>query len=105
MRYTYGQMRIIKHRTLVEYYEKHPDARTALEEWYKKASKSVWDCFADIKNDFNSVDTIGNQRFVFNIKGNNYRLVCIVKYKIKMVYVRAILTHAEYDKIGDCSLL
>ena len=98
-------MRIIKHRTLVEYYNKHADAKTALEEWYEKASNSAWECFADIKKDFGSVDAIGNQRFVFNIRGNNYRLICIVKFKIKMIYVRAILTHAEYDKIGDCSLL
>ena len=105
MRYICKLMRIIKHRTLVEYYNKHADAKTALEEWYEKASNSAWECFADIKKDFGSVDAIGNQRFVFNIRGNNYRLICIVKFKIKMIYVRAILTHAEYDKIGDCSLL
>lgn len=95
-------MRVIKHRTLVEYYQKHPDAKSAIEEWYKKVSKASWDMYLDIKKDFNSVDSVGNQRFVFNIKGNNYRLVALVQFKIKMVYIRFIGTHKEYDKI-DCS--
>ena len=94
-------MRIIAHRTLVLFYAKHATARIALEEWYSKASKSSWDSFADMKNDFNSVDSVGNQRYVFNIKGNDYRLVAIVKFKIKMVFIRFIGTHKDYDKV-DC---
>ncbi len=55
-----------------------------------------------MKKDFNSVDSVGNQRFVFNIKGNDYRLVAVVKFKIKMVYIRWMGTHKDYDRI-DCS--
>ncbi len=95
-------MRVVARKTLVEYYERHADAKSAIEEWYKKTSKASWDMFADIKRDFNSVDSVGNQRFVFNIKGNDYRLVALVQFKIKMVYIRFIGTHKEYDKI-DCS--
>lgn len=84
-----------------EYAEKHPDARTALQEWADIVKNSQWTCFADIKQTFNSVDSIGNQRYVFNIRGNNYRLVVVIKFTIKFVYVRFIGTHAEYDKI-DC---
>ncbi len=94
-------MRIIAHRTLVEFYTKHTKAKTALESWYSKVSKASWENFADIKLSFNSSDSIGNQRYVFNIKGNDYRLIAIVKFKIQMVYIRFIGTHAEYDKI-DC---
>jgi mRNA interferase HigB len=65
-------MRIISKSTLIEYYTKEPKAKTALEEWYEKTKKSEWTCFADIKNTFNSVDAVGNQRYVFNIKGNDY---------------------------------
>ncbi len=94
-------MRIVSQRTLVLFYTQYASAKTALEEWYTKVSKSDWSNFADIKKDFNSVDSVGNQRFVFNIKGNDYRLVAIVKFKIKIVYIRFVGTHKEYDKT-DC---
>ena len=98
-------MRIIARKTLVLFYRKHANAETAHEEWYKKTNNAQWDCFADIKKDFNSVDSVGNQHFVFNIKGNDYRLIAVVKFKLKMVYIRHICTHAEYDKMDDCSAL
>ncbi len=62
---------------------------------------SHWKCFADIKKDFNSVDSVGNQHYVFNIKGNHHRLVVVIKFTIQFVYIRFIGTHDEYDKI-DC---
>ncbi|MBO4625329.1 MAG: type II toxin-antitoxin system HigB family toxin [Bacteroidales bacterium] len=94
-------MRVIAKRTLVLYYEQHPDAQTALEEWYEKAQKAEWDTFADVKQTFNSADSVGNRRFVFNIRGNQYRLVALVLFRIKMVYIRFVGTHSEYDKIKD----
>ena len=84
------------------FYTKHADAKTAIEEWFHKTAKANWESFADIKKTFNSVDTVGNQRFVFNIKGNDYRLVTLIKFKIKMVYIRFIGTHKDYDNI-NCS--
>lgn len=95
-------MRIIAHRTLVLFYTKYADAETALEEWFTKTEQADWSCFADIKKTFNSVDNVGNQHYVFNIKGNDYRLVAVVKFKIKMVYIRFVGAHKDYDKI-DCS--
>ncbi len=77
-------MRIIAHRTLVLFYANHANAKSALEEWFTKTVKADWDTFADIKKTFNSVDSIGNQHYVFNIHGNDYRLVAVVKFKIKM---------------------
>lgn len=97
-------MRIIAHRTLVIFYRKHNDARTALEEWYTKCSGADWDCFADMKRDFNSVDSVGNQHYVFNIRGNNYRLVAVVKFRIKMVYIRFVGTHKDYEKIDSSNI-
>ena len=96
-------MRVIAHRSLVLFYLKHSDAETALEEWYHKTTKSDWDSFADVKKTFNSVDAIGNQRYVFNIKGNDYRLVALVKFKLKIVYIRYIGLHKDYDRLKDCS--
>ena len=98
-------MRIIAHRTLVLFYTKHADAKAALEEWFLKTQKADWESFDDIKKTFNSVDAVGNQRFVFNIKGNDYRLVALIEFKIKMVYIRFVGTHKEYSNIKNCSEL
>ena len=77
----------------------YADADIALREWYKKTQKANWSCYADIKKSFNSADAVGNSRFVFNIKGNSYRLIVIVLFKMKTVYIRSICTHSDYDKI------
>lgn len=98
-------MRIIAHRALVLFYTKHADAKAALEEWFQKTQKAEWKSFAEIKKTFNSVDAVGNQRFVFNIKGNDYRLVALIKFKIKIVYIRFVGTHKEYDNVKNCSEL
>ncbi|MBQ6286236.1 MAG: type II toxin-antitoxin system HigB family toxin [Bacteroidales bacterium] len=94
-------MRIIAKKTLVAFYKTHEDAETALEEWYEKTENAEWDNFAQVKKTFNSADMVGNNRIVFNIKGNQYRLVTLVLFKIKMVYIRFIGTHSEYDNIKD----
>lgn len=93
-------MRIISRATLINYYSKHADAKVALEEWYQKTAKSQWTCFDDIKKTFNSVDAVGNQHYVFNIKGNDHRLIVVIKFTISTVLIRFVGTHAEYDKIN-----
>ncbi|MCL1973883.1 MAG: type II toxin-antitoxin system HigB family toxin [Bacteroidetes bacterium] len=97
-------MRIIAHRTIVTYGNQHPNAKTALESWYKAAKTAEWRNFQDIKNVFNSVDYVGNQRYIFNIKGNNYRLVGKILFVQQLIYIRFIGTHEEYNKI-DCSTI
>lgn len=94
-------MRIISKSTLIAFYQKEPKAKSAIEEWHDKTKKADWKCFADIKKSFNSVDSVGNQRYVFNIKGNNYRLVVIVLFKPGTVFIRFVGTHKEYDSIRD----
>lgn len=94
-------MRIVTHRTIREYSKLNPKAASALESWYNTTSKAKWTCFADMKKDFNSVDSVGNQRYVFNIKGNDYRLVVIVRFVLGAVFIRFIGTHQEYDKLKD----
>ncbi|MDR0682770.1 MAG: type II toxin-antitoxin system HigB family toxin [Dysgonamonadaceae bacterium] len=96
-------MRIITHKAILQYAELHAEARLALDEWYIKTEKSRWDCFSDIKQTFNSVDSVGNQRYVFNVKGNSYRVIALILFVPKIVYIRFIGTHAEYGKIKDCS--
>ena len=98
-------MRIVTFRTIQEFAKLHPDSDTPLRNWYKMTKEGVWNCFADVRQTFGSADSIGNNRFVFNIKGNNYRLVAIVIFASKKVYIRFIGTHDEYNKIKDCSII
>lgn len=99
-------MRIVSHRRLKEFYEAagHEDARVALERWYEIADEAEWKSLSDMKADFLSVDYVGNQHYVFNIRGNKYRLVVVVKFTIGYIFVRWVGTHKDYDKI-DCSII
>ncbi|MDQ8006498.1 MAG: type II toxin-antitoxin system HigB family toxin [Pedobacter sp.] len=94
-------MRVLSHSTLIDYYNKDIKAKAALEHWYQTVKRAEWTCFADIKKDFNTVDSVGNQRYVFDIKGNDYRLVVIVRFSIKTIFIRFVGTHKEYDNIKD----
>lgn len=92
-------MRVIAVSTLKKYWEVHADAKLPLSEWYVKVCNAHWKYLADMRNDFNSVDYVGNQRYVFNIKGNSYRLVVAVKFTPELIYIRFVGTHDEYEKI------
>ena len=86
---------------LIDYFEAHPQAKTALSEWFEKTREANWRSFADVKKTFNSVDNVGNKRYVFNIKGNDFRLVVLIVFTPKTVYIRFVGTHAEYEKIKN----
>ncbi|NCU04579.1 MAG: type II toxin-antitoxin system HigB family toxin [Chitinophagaceae bacterium] len=94
-------MVVISYGTLKVFYEKHPDAEEALNNWYRLALSGNWSQLADIKQVFNSVDYVGNDRFVFNIRGNKYRLVVMIFFNIRTIFIRFVGTHAEYDKIDS----
>jgi len=94
-------MRIFTKKTIVEFEKKHSNAGLSVREWYTKASKCSWTNLNEMKNTFNSVDFVGNDRYVFNIAGNNYRLVAIVRFNLGRVFIRFIGTHSDYDKIVD----
>ncbi|MGA0557646.1 type II toxin-antitoxin system HigB family toxin [Larkinella sp. VNQ87] len=96
-------MRVIAKKAINEYALANAQATDALNEWYLKTVAADWNSLTDIKNTFNSVDYVGNDRFVFNIKGNQYRLVAMIFFNIRSVYIRFIGTHAEYDKIDASS--
>ena len=91
-------MHIISFAAIRTYSLHHADASVALRDWHTKTEKAVWKTLADIKNTFGYV---GNDRYVFNIKGNDYRLVAMIFLQAGQVYIRWIGTHAEYDKITD----
>lgn len=92
-------MHIINRTRLKEFWEKHPNAESGLTSWYKIASKSQWQHLDDVRQTFPHADPVG-QLTVFNICGNNYRLITKIVFPKGRVYIRAVLTHAEYEK-GD----
>ena len=74
-------------------------AKVALFHWHDIVSRADWANISDVKKEFPSVDYVGDSRFVFNIKGNKYRLIAMIHFDIRTVYIRFIGTHSEYDKI------
>ncbi|MBS3756940.1 MAG: type II toxin-antitoxin system HigB family toxin [Desulfobacterales bacterium] len=95
-------MRIIKKKTLIEFYDLkgHQDAKAPLEAWYYEAKNARWETPADIKAHFASASILKNNRVVFNIGGNKYRLVVKINYSAEIVFIRFIGTHEEYDRIN-----
>lgn len=93
-------MRIFTQQSLVTYCQVYPEAKVALQNWKMIVRRSKWKNFADLKRSFRSADSIGNQRYVFNIKGNDFRLVAVVKFKIGFVYIRFLGRHDEYERIN-----
>ena len=93
-------MRVISRKTLREFWEKHPDARQPLQSWYADVKHAGWKKPADIKNIYRNASFLSNNRVVFNIKGNTYRVIIVVQYSYGMVYIRFVGTHTEYDRIN-----
>lgn len=94
------RMRIISRRTLNEFASKHSASKNLLDAWFHEVKKAVWKSPADIKAEYKSADFLKNNRVVFNIGGNNYRLIVKIHYNVKAVYIRFVGTHAEYNKIN-----
>ncbi len=92
-------MRIIALKTLREFGEAHPAARQSLQAWHEDAKHSVWQSPLDIKATYRNASIVTNNRVIFNIKGNDYRLIVAVNYLHGIAYIRFIGTHAEYDRI------
>lgn len=97
-------MVIISKTILLEFSRRHPSAAEPLNSWYEITKQAQWKNFNEVRQTFNSVDAVGNDRYVFNIKGNRFRLVAMLHFDIRTLYVRFIGTHAEYDQI-DCSTI
>lgn len=92
-------MRIIAKRTLREFWIKHADSEQALLSWYKEVEKAKWESFNELKSAYPSASILDNNRVVFNIKGNNYRLIVKLNLAFQLCWIRFVGTHSEYDKI------
>ena len=97
-------MRIIARKTLKEFLERHPDARQPLQAWYADAKHAIWKTPIDIKDTCRNASIVANNRVVFNIKGNKYRLVVAIQYEYGIVYIRFIGSHREYDRIDAATI-
>ena len=93
-------MRIVAKKTLREFWERHPTAKGSLLAWFREVKQEDWDTPAKVKARYRSASIVGGNRVVFNIKGNDYRLVAKINYRYRTVYVRFVGTHAEYDAIN-----
>lgn len=93
-------MRVIARSTLRDFWEKHSDTEDALRAWYQDANQAQWKTPEDIKSVYASASIIAGNRVVFNIKGNQYRLIVAVNYQYGFVYIRFIGSHQDYDKVN-----
>ncbi len=93
-------MRVIARKTLKTFWAKHSNCEQQLKSWYDETLTADWRSPNDIKKDYPSASILNDNRVVFNIKGNSYRLIVKINYKYKMVWIRFVGTHAAYDKIN-----
>ena len=93
-------MRIYSKSTLRAFWERHPESEQALRAWYREVEQADWATPAQVRERFLNASIVGNNRVVFRIRGNNYRLVVEIFYPGRKVFVRFIGTHAEYDRIN-----
>ena len=97
-------MRVIARKTLRNFWESHTDARQPLQAWYADVKHAVWKRPSAIEEVYRNASFIANNRVVFNIKGNKYRLVVVIQYEHSIVYIRFIGTHRAYDKIDAATI-
>ena len=93
-------MRIISRKTLREFWEKHADIEEQLKAWYRENDKASWKTVNELKSEYPSASILKDNKIVFNIKGNNYRLIVKINFEFQIIWTLFIGTHAEYDKIN-----
>ncbi len=92
-------MRLISKKTILDFIARYPDTEQPLLTWHKEAKSANWSSPSDIKLKYPSASILNNNRVVFNLKGNNYRMIVRINYFSKIVWIRFIGTHSQYDKI------
>ena len=91
-------MEILNSRAIKQFVREHPDAEAPLREWVAKTRAAEWKNNSDVLKTFRSADHLGDQKFIFNIGGNKYRLIAYIRFEKQIVYVKAVLSHRDYDK-------
>ena len=97
-------MNVVTHRVLHHFWGMHPQAKAPLTQWYDVARRAEWRSPQDIRNDFNSVDFVSDNRVIFDLGENKYRLIARVSYRFKQVLVKFVGTHKEYVSIDPATI-
>ena len=97
-------MRIISRRTLREFWNRHSDAEQPLRAWYANAKRATWKTPAELKMAYRRASFLADNRVVFNIKGNAYRLIVALDYRYGAIYIRFVGTYQEYDTIDATTI-
>jgi mRNA interferase HigB len=97
-------LRIIARSTLRDFWQKYPDSEQSLRAWFYDVSRASWQNPSDIKNVYANASIIANNRVVFNIKGNHYRLIVHVRYDLGIIFIRFIGNHQDYDKVDAATI-
>jgi mRNA interferase HigB len=100
----WSRMRIVARKSLLAFIAKHAQAEQLLLAWYAETSKAAWKTPQDIKDEYASSSFAGKNRVVFNIKGNDYRLIVAVAYQVGVVYIKFVGTHAQYNRIDAATV-
>lgn len=97
-------MVVISYKAIKEFSDRHEDAKDALNNWYTITEQSDWANFNEVREMFGSADAVGNDLYVFNIRGNNYRLIARIIFRVRTVFIKFVGTHKDYDKVDLDSL-
>ena len=97
-------MRIISKKRIYEFFESQPGAEDSVLRWYQICKQANWSSLADLKQDIGTVDYVENGLYVFNIGGNKYRLIARIIFRAKVIYIRFVGTHKEYDSVNFSTL-
>jgi mRNA interferase HigB len=97
-------LRVVAKKILRDFWEKHEDCEQQLKAWFRETEKAEWENPSQIKAAYPSASILNDNRVIFNLKGNNYRLIVKITYEYQMVWIRFIGTHAEYDKINATTI-
>lgn len=97
-------MRVVAKKHLSAYWTRHPEVEQSLRAWYDEALNAHWATPQDIKNQYASASFVANNRVVFNIKGNNHRLIVAIAYRFGALYIKFVGTHEAYDKIDAATV-
>ena len=94
----------MSYKTIRDFIDVHKDVTDQLNNWYRVVSVADWSNFNEMRQIFNSVDSVGNDLYVFNIKGNNYRLIARIIFRVRTVYIKFIGTHKQYNEVNPGEL-
>ena len=93
-------MRIIAKKTLRDFWERHPDSEQSLKAWHLEFREAEWATPAQLKDLYSSASILVNNRVVFDVEGNKYRLIVWIRYQQNMVHIKWLGTHAEFDHVN-----